>query len=187
MRRPCVLHCWCLSRSRRSNSSCRAVPSQSPQRLSSSNWPRYPVTRRLVLDALKPEYALRMVCRSLGVSGLPPEVERVIEERAAGNPLFSEQLAYALRDNGLIAISEGQCRITESVPGASLDAALTGMRFPSTVEGVITSRLDRMTPGEQLTVKIASVIGQSFGLELLTQPLSGRGLPLRPSQPSGPA
>ena len=127
-----------------------------------------PVTRRLVLDALKPEHALQLVCRSLGVSGLPPEVERVIEERAAGNPLFSEQLAYALRDNGLIAISDGQCRITESVPGASLDAALTGMRFPSTVEGVVTSRLDRMTPGEQLTVKIASVIGQSFRLELLT-------------------
>jgi class 3 adenylate cyclase len=127
-----------------------------------------PVTRRLALDALKPEHALQMVCRSLGVSGLPPEVERVIEARAAGNPLFSEQLAYALRDNGLIAISDGQCRITESVPGASLDAALTGMRFPSTVEGVVTSRLDRMTSGEQLTVKIASVMGQSFRLELLT-------------------
>ena len=127
-----------------------------------------PVTRRLVLDALKPTQALQMVCRSLGVNGLPPEVERVIETRAAGNPLFSEQLAYALRDNGLIAISDGQCRITESVPGASLDAALTGMRFPSTVEGVVTSRLDRMTPEEQLTVKIASVIGQNFRLELLT-------------------
>jgi predicted ATPase len=95
-------------------------------------------------------------------------VERVIEARAAGNPLFSEQLAYALRDSGLIAITDGQCWITESVPGASLDAALTGMRFPSTVEGVVTSRLDRITPGEQLTVKIASVIGQSFRLELLT-------------------
>jgi class 3 adenylate cyclase len=127
-----------------------------------------PVTRRLVLDALKPEYALQMVCRSLGVSGLPPEVERVIEARAAGNPLFSEQLAYALRDYGLIAIGDGQCRITDSVPGASLDAALTGMRFPSTVEGVVTSRLDRTTPEEQLIVKIASVIGQSFRLELLT-------------------
>jgi hypothetical protein len=126
-----------------------------------------PVTRRIALDALKPEQALQLVCRSLGVSGLPPEVERVIEARAAGNPLFSEQLAYALRDNGLIAISDGQCRITESVPGASLDAALTGMRFPSTVEGVITSRLDRMTPEEQLAVKIASVIGQGFRLELL--------------------
>ena len=128
-----------------------------------------PVTRRVVLDVLKPEHALRLVCRSLGVSGLPPEVERVIEKRAAGNPLFSEQLAFALRDNGLIAISDGQCRITETVSGASLDTALTGMRFPSTVEGVVTSRLDRLTPGEQLTVKIASVIGQSFGLELLTR------------------
>jgi len=127
-----------------------------------------PDTCRLALDVLKPEHALKMVCRSLGVSGLPPEVERVIEERAAGNPLFSEQLAYALRDNGLIAISDGQCRITESVSGASLDAALTGMRFPSTVEGVVTSRLDRMTSGEQLTVKIASVMGRSFRLELLT-------------------
>ncbi|HTD56882.1 MAG TPA: AAA family ATPase [Silvibacterium sp.] len=127
-----------------------------------------PLTLRLVLETLKPDLATQIVCRTLGVSRLPPEVERVIEDRAAGNPLFSEQLAYALRDSGLIEVIDGQCRVTESISGVSLESALSAMSFPHTVEGVITSRLDRMATAEQLTVKVASVIGQSFSLELLT-------------------
>ncbi len=140
-----------------------------------------PAIRRLVLGVLDTDLASQMVCRSLGVTRLPPEVERAIADRAGGHPLFSQQLAYALRDSGLIEVVDGRCRIAESVSGAALDSALTAMRFPSTVEGVITSRLDRMTQAQQLTVKIASVVGQSFSLPLLTElyPVDGSrsGLP----------
>lgn len=145
--------------------SSRPLPEQKP--LEFSELLSLPATRRVTLGVLESDLASRMVCRNLGVSRLPAEVERVIEERAAGNPLFCQQLAYALLDNGLIEIVDGRCRLSELVSGASLDAALAAMRFPSTVEGVVTSRLDRMTPAQQLTVKIASIIGQNFDLELL--------------------
>src|SRR5208283_6045864 len=59
-------------------------------------------------------------------------------------------------------ISDGKCQIPESATGAAFDAALAALRFPSTVEGVITSRLDRLSAELQLTVKVASVIGQRF-------------------------
>ncbi len=128
-----------------------------------------PSSHHLVLGALESELALLMVCQSLGVSHLPPEVARLIQERAAGHPLFSQQLAYALRDAGLIIIADSRCQIAEAAAGAAFGAALTAMRFPSSVEGVITSRLDRLPTAEQLTVKVASVLGQRFALAALSE------------------
>ena len=35
------------------------------------------------------------------------------------------------------------------------------------MQGVITSRIDRLTPAQQLTLKVASVIGRLFPFRLL--------------------
>jgi predicted ATPase len=107
------------------------------------------------LDALEPEQALALVCRQLGVAALPAPVAELIREKAHGNPFFSEELAYALRDAGLIQIEGDQCRLT---PGADLQA----LSFPESVQAAIISRVDRLTPTEQLTLKVASVIGRVF-------------------------
>jgi class 3 adenylate cyclase len=128
-----------------------------------------PSTRHLVLEVLRSDLALQMICQSLGVNRLPPEVARFIHERAGGHPLFGLQLAYALRDTGLIQITDGRCLIAEAAAGAAFGSALSAMRFPSTVEGVITSRLDRMPPELQLTVKVASILGQNFLLSTLNK------------------
>ena len=39
--------------------------------------------------------------------------------------------------------------------------------FPATVEGIITSRIDRLSPSQQLTLKVASVIGRVFLMRIL--------------------
>jgi CheY-like chemotaxis protein/class 3 adenylate cyclase len=39
--------------------------------------------------------------------------------------------------------------------------------LPTTVQGVIQSQIDRLSAGEQLTLKVASVIGRRFALDLL--------------------
>jgi class 3 adenylate cyclase/tetratricopeptide (TPR) repeat protein len=121
-----------------------------------------PSTQKFSLPPLDSDSILKMVCRRLGVNRLPAEIARFITERGKGHPLFSEQLGYALRDTGLILISGRECRIPESATGAAFDAALDSLRFPSTLEGVINSRLDRLPQEVQLTVKVASVIGQRF-------------------------
>ena len=41
------------------------------------------------------------------------------------------------------------------------------MTFPDTVQGVITSRIDRLPPQQQLTLKVASIIGRIFTVRLL--------------------
>jgi class 3 adenylate cyclase/tetratricopeptide (TPR) repeat protein len=127
-----------------------------------------PATRTLRLSSLSTEDTLTLVSRRLGVAALPEDVARLIVERSAGHPFFSEELAYALRDSGSLQVDNGTCRLAE---GADLKA----LTFPDTVQGAITSRVDRLPPAVQLTLKVASVIGRVFAVETLraVHPIDG--------------
>src|SRR5262249_41301994 len=102
-----------------------------------------------------------LVRGQLGVKSVPEAVTTLIHDRAEGNPLFSGELALALRDGGVIRIEDDVCRIT----GKAGD--LNALAFPRTVEGVITRRIDRLTPAQQLALKVASVIGRVFPFRVL--------------------
>lgn len=118
-------------------------------------------TERLQLEPLSAHDTLALVCDRLGVRRLPEPVAALIEERAQGNPFFSEELAYALRDAGLIRITDGVCTIA---PGAG---DLSSVSFPDTMQGVVAGRIDRLPPGHELTLKVASVIGRLFALRIV--------------------
>jgi class 3 adenylate cyclase len=120
-----------------------------------------PQTRRLVLDSLPPGDVEALVCQRLGVAAVPEAVAAFIQAKAEGSPLFSEELAYALRDAGLIRLVDGHCQLAPGV------GDLSSLQLPDTVHGVITSRIDRLTPAQQLTLKVASVIGRVFALRVL--------------------
>ncbi|MBA2245893.1 MAG: AAA family ATPase [Gemmatimonadetes bacterium] len=119
-----------------------------------------PGTVRLTLQPLSTEDALELVCRRLGAARLSEPVEALIRERAAGHPLFTEELAYTLRDQALIEVVDGVCR---AVPGVDLQT----ISFPHTVHGLVTSRIDQLSPQQQLTLKVASVIGAAFPFRVL--------------------
>jgi len=116
---------------------------------------------RIRLGALSTTDVDRLICQRLGVSDLPQPVADLIHQKAEGHPFFSEELAYALRDTGLIEIAGGECRLAPGVRD------LSELDFPDTIQGVITSRIDRLTPQQQLTLKIASVIGRIFAFQML--------------------
>lgn len=69
---------------------------------------------------------------------------------------------YALRDSKFIEVKDRECRITSSA--GNLDE----LNLPGSLEGVITSRIDRMPPSHQLTLKVASVVGRVFALKELS-------------------
>ena len=117
-------------------------------------------TQRMVLGPLEPEESLQLVKQRLNVRELPEDMGNLIRSKAEGNPFFSEEMAYSLRDSGLIEISGDVCRI---VPGVDLKA----FSFPDTVQGIVTSRIDRLKPQEQLCIKVASVIGRIFTYQVL--------------------
>lgn len=131
-------------------------PMSEPLPVEYSQMRQLPDAHYLILDRLSTEEALQLTAQRLGVQSLPDEVATLILEKTQGNPFFAEELAYALRDAGLIVISDGVCRIA---PDAG---DLQDMSFPTSVHGVIISRIDRLMPAHQLTLKVASVIGHIF-------------------------
>ncbi len=119
-----------------------------------------PGLHRLSLEALLPAETLTLVSHRLGVAALPELVAALIQQKAQGNPFFSEELAYALRDSGFLVIQDGVCEVAP-------DVDLSAIQFPDTVQGVILGRIDRLTPSQQLTLKVASVIGRAFAFRIL--------------------
>lgn len=117
-------------------------------------------TDHVVLSELTPTDTAHLVARRLGVAGIPREVEELIDAKTEGNPLYAEQLAFTLRDRQFISTTDGVCTLES---GVNLDA----VELPGTLQGIITSRIDQMTPQQQLILKVASVLGTSFHLDLL--------------------
>ena len=96
----------------------------------------------------------------LDVRALPDELTKYIHATAGGQPFFVEELTLALRDAGLIRVVDGTCQLTSTRRLDELD-------FPGTLQGVVTSRVDRLDASEQLVLKVASVIGRTFDLAAL--------------------
>ena len=118
---------------------------------------RLPGTEILHLGTLPENDIAALTAMRLGLdpAGLPPEIDRLVRERAGGNPFFAEELAYALRDSGALVVDGDGCTLTG-------DLATLKESVPDTVEGLVLGRIDRLPPGEQLTVKAAAVIGRRF-------------------------
>jgi tetratricopeptide (TPR) repeat protein len=85
--------------------------------------------------------------------GLDDAAKERIAEAAEGNPLFVEQLLSMWIDEGFLRQDEG----VWSLAG---DAATVPL--PSSVQTLLTARLDRLPPAERSVLGVASVIGRSF-------------------------
>jgi len=120
-----------------------------------------PDSTSLRLGTLQRADAITLAAQRTGATELAEPVARLVHERAEGNPLFIEQLTYAMRDAGLIVVDRGVLR------AAAANAALEGPIIPDTVQRVITTRLDQLSPTQALALKVASVIGQRFMLRAL--------------------
>jgi class 3 adenylate cyclase/tetratricopeptide (TPR) repeat protein len=130
---------------------------------------------RLRLEELAPDESLALVRDRLDIGALAATVETLILDRAAGNPLYLEELAYALRDAGVLVRRGETYVVSDEVPEAAITV------IPTTVEGLIASRIDRLTPADQLALKVASVIGPRFEATVLEAiyPVEGERLQLR--------
>ena len=122
---------------------------------------RAPRSTVLSLELLSGDEILTIVGRRLGVAELPPPVARLILDKAEGHPFFGEELAYALRDAGYIRV------VNSTVHLSTTTEELERLTFPDTIQGVITSRIDRVSAQQQLVLKVASVIGRIFAYHIL--------------------
>jgi class 3 adenylate cyclase/tetratricopeptide (TPR) repeat protein len=119
------------------------------------------LTTKVVVDQLPAEEALQLVRARLGVEQLPESIEAFLRERAGGHPLYAQELGYALQEAGALIVEDGRAALGPA--GADVE----GLRVPDTIEGLVTSRIDRLSAREQLSLKVAAVIGRVFPYRVL--------------------
>lgn len=118
----------------------------------------HPLVDHIKLQGLSPPEIHDLIAYALDVHQVDEAIWRMIADQTQGHPFFSLELAKSLRDAGLLMRQHQMCRF---VPGAT-KTALHMARLPATVQGFITGRFDQLTLEQQLTLKVASIIGAEF-------------------------
>jgi class 3 adenylate cyclase/tetratricopeptide (TPR) repeat protein len=116
------------------------------------SWSTLPTTTRLLLHELPAESSQSLLTALL--DGPPPQAILPLLNRSQGNPFFIEELVRALIESQILARNETN---TWHITGP-LDQATV----PTSIEGLILARLDRLGEHQYELVQIASVIGQRF-------------------------
>jgi predicted ATPase/class 3 adenylate cyclase len=114
---------------------------------------------QIALDLLEERQVEAMVERLLGTSRVPPDLVRVVWEKAEGNPLFVEEIVRALRERGAV----------QRVGDGFVWAKGAPVEVPGAVQDIIRARLDRLDDPVKRTVQTAAVIGREFGLSVLSR------------------
>jgi class 3 adenylate cyclase/tetratricopeptide (TPR) repeat protein len=92
-----------------------------------------------------------------------PELRDLILNRAAGNPLFMEELIHTLLENGSIQMRNNQYVLAQKP---------SELQVPDTLQGIISARMDRLEENLKRIMQVASVIGREFAFRIL-QSISG--------------
>jgi class 3 adenylate cyclase len=116
---------------------------------------------RVPLERLGDDELAALLAHRLGARTVPVELVSFIMQRTEGHPFHGEELALALRDAGLIDVTDGTCRLRSGPEG------LARAEVPDSVQGVVAGRIDRLPPHEQLMLRTASVVGRAFRYDIL--------------------
>jgi class 3 adenylate cyclase/tetratricopeptide (TPR) repeat protein len=118
---------------------------------------------RIGLDQLTLKSSAELVRAILEGGETAPELTRLILNRAAGNPLFMEELTHSLLENGSIQKTGNQFTLSQKA---------SDLKVPDTIQGIIAARMDRLEENLKRIMQVASVIGREFAFRIL-QAISG--------------
>jgi predicted ATPase len=111
------------------------------------------------LNTLGTEGAGEMLSAILGDSVELNPLKRLMIERTGGNPFFIEEMVQALFDEGAL-VRNGEVKVTRS---------LSQLRLPPTVQGILASRIDRLSGEHKQLLQTLAVIGRESSLGLIRQ------------------
>jgi class 3 adenylate cyclase/tetratricopeptide (TPR) repeat protein len=115
-------------------------------------WLTLPTTIALRLRELSPADSAILIDALLG-GGMPAGLQALVE-RTQGNPFFIEELVRALVAGGIL--------VRDAAGAWRLSRPLAEVTLPTSIEGLLTARLDRLDEPRQELVEVASVIGRRF-------------------------
>jgi len=124
----------------------------------SHQWGSKTYYTQLRLDPLGTESADEMLSVLLGDAPDLAPLKKLLIERTEGNPFFMEESAQVLLDEGALIRDSATVRLIKPI---------AELKIPSTVQGILTSRIDRLPADAKDLLQTLSVIGRQFPISLV--------------------
>ena len=123
---------------------------------------QHPSTTRIHLGNLSKDATTTLVKKILQVDQIDEQFAVFLYERTEGNPFFVQEIVHFLSESQLLEIRQSKCYLKRGVDGRQSQT-----QVPTTMRALITSRVDRLAPAQQVAIKTASIIGRSFARKTL--------------------
>jgi len=114
-------------------------------------WTNHALYTQIRVDPLPPDGAAALLGDLLGHDEALAPLKDYLSAQTEGNPLFLEEMVRALLETRALEGERGAYRLRRR---------LETIRVPGTVEAVLASRIDRLTPADKRLLQYAAVIGR---------------------------
>lgn len=120
-----------------------------------------PSREKIFLGGLEPTQSAALLAQTCDAREVDDVLAARVHAISSGNPLFITQLGRFLLEHARVQVLRGQLLAADQ--SLSLERAFEAYGVPATLEGVVMGRLDSLPPVEGEAVRVASVLGGSFG------------------------
>ena len=127
-------------------------------------WTRAGHGLQLRLEPLGPAEAQGLLAALLGDDPSLMPLKRLILEKTEGNPFFMEEVVQTLAEEQSLLGDPGRYRVGRT-PAA--------LHIPTTVQGVLAARIDRLPVAEKELLQTLAVIGKEFPYSLIRRICGG--------------
>ncbi|MDH7500027.1 MAG: tetratricopeptide repeat protein, partial [candidate division NC10 bacterium] len=110
------------------------------------------------LEELNARSSTELVQNLLGGMEVEAQLGQEIIKKTGGNPFFLEEIVRELLERGDLAREDSRFKCI---------LPLDHCRIPTTVQGVLAARIDRLTDDLKRTIQVASVVGRDFSYRLM--------------------
>lgn len=93
---------------------------------------------------------------------------RQVLDRAEGNPFYLKELVYSLIDSGVLVRGADSWMVQRPA---------SEFKMPSTIQGAVAARLDRLSHHKRSLLQVASVLGRTFSQAFLAK-VAGTAMPV---------
>ncbi len=135
------------------------------------DWGSQPCYPQLLLEPLGQEEAQRLLTALLGDDPLLVPLKQLILAKTEGNPFFMEEVVQTLAEENALVGQPGHYRI---------DKAPLALHIPTTVQGVLAARIDRLQVPQKELLQTLAVIGAEFPSSLVRRVTSQSDASLHP-------
>jgi class 3 adenylate cyclase/tetratricopeptide (TPR) repeat protein len=121
-------------------------------------WANHKRVSTLKLQPLAAIDTTQIIRARLNVVDLPATLAQLVTSRAEGNPLFAEEIASDLLERGAVR---------RTSKGIAFDAESIVAALPTTIQSLLSARVDRLPAEDRSLLQAAAAIGRRFGRDLL--------------------